>query len=31
MLYSKEGLGRGKSIYVLYGDGTFQRFDDPNQ
>ena len=30
MLYSRAGLGRGKSIYALYGDGTFQRFDDPN-
>ncbi len=31
MLYSQKGLGRGKTIYVLYDDGTFQRFDDPNQ
>jgi eukaryotic-like serine/threonine-protein kinase len=30
MLYSKAGLGRGPTIYVLYADGTFQRFDDPN-
>ncbi|MGQ9547152.1 MAG: serine/threonine-protein kinase [Roseiflexus sp.] len=28
MLYSREGLGRGKTIYVLYDDGTFERYDD---
>jgi hypothetical protein len=31
MLFSQPGLGRGKTIYVLLKDGTFQRFDDPNQ
>jgi serine/threonine-protein kinase len=31
MLYSHEGLGRGKTLYVLYNDGTFERYDDPNQ
>ena len=30
MIYSKAGLGRGPSIYVLYADGTFERYDDPN-
>jgi serine/threonine-protein kinase len=30
MLYSHEGLGRGKTIYVLYADGTFERYDDTN-
>jgi hypothetical protein len=30
MLYSAIGLGRGKSLYVLYNDGTFDRYDDPN-
>lgn len=28
MLYSSAGLGRGETIYVLYDDGTFERFDD---
>lgn len=28
MIYSREGLGRGKTIYVLYADGTFERYDD---
>lgn len=28
MIYSSEGLGRGKTIYVLYDDGTFERYDD---
>jgi serine/threonine-protein kinase len=31
MLYSATGLGRGKTLYVLYADGTFERYDDPNQ
>lgn len=31
MLYSGNGLGRGKTLYVLYSDGTFERYDDPNQ
>jgi eukaryotic-like serine/threonine-protein kinase len=31
MLFSQKGLGRGKTIYVLYGDGSFERYDDPNQ
>jgi serine/threonine-protein kinase len=31
MLYSNAGLGRGKTIYVLYEGGSFERFDDPNQ
>jgi serine/threonine-protein kinase len=31
MLYSATGLGRGKSLYMLYNDGTFERYDDPNQ
>src|SRR5262249_36993002 len=32
MLYSQKGLGRGKTIYVLYKDGTkFERYDDPNR
>jgi eukaryotic-like serine/threonine-protein kinase len=30
MLYSQKGLGRGKTLYVLYEDGTFERYDDPN-
>jgi serine/threonine-protein kinase len=30
MLFSQAGLGRGKTIYVLYGDGTFERYDDTN-
>jgi eukaryotic-like serine/threonine-protein kinase len=31
MLWSSEGLGRGPTIYVLYNDGTFERYADPNQ
>jgi serine/threonine-protein kinase len=32
MLYSKNGLGRGQTIYVLYNEGgAFERYDDPNQ
>ena len=31
MLYSRVGLGRGKTLYVLYADNTFERYDDPNQ
>jgi len=31
LLFSSVGLGRGKTIYVLFGDGTFRRFDAPNQ
>jgi serine/threonine-protein kinase len=31
MLFSSDGLGRGKTIYVLYEGGEFERFDDPNQ
>ncbi len=31
MLYSNAGLGRGKSLYILYKDGTFERYDDPNR
>jgi serine/threonine-protein kinase len=30
MLYSQKGLGRGKTIYVLYADGQFERYDDTN-
>jgi len=30
MLWSVEGLGRGPTIYVLYDDKTFERYDDPN-
>jgi serine/threonine-protein kinase len=30
MLFSQKGLGRGKTIYVLYDDGTFERYDDTN-
>ncbi|MEN9937650.1 MAG: hypothetical protein RLZZ387_4229 [Chloroflexota bacterium] len=30
MIWSETGLRRGKSIYVLYSDGTFERYDDPN-
>ncbi len=30
MLYSQKGLGRGKTLYVLYEDETFERYDDPN-
>ena len=28
MLFSPQGLGRGKTIYVLYKDGSFTRYDD---
>jgi serine/threonine-protein kinase len=31
MLFSQKGLGRGKTIYVLYDDRSFERYDDPNQ
>lgn len=31
MVYSERGLGRGKTLYVLYNDGSFERFRDPNQ
>ncbi|HWQ11516.1 MAG TPA: hypothetical protein VNL77_01880 [Roseiflexaceae bacterium] len=31
MLWSSRGLGRGPTIYVLYDDGTFERYADPNQ
>jgi serine/threonine-protein kinase len=31
MLFSPTGLGRGKTIYVLYENGTFERYDDLNQ
>ena len=31
MLYSLVGLGRGKSLYVLYENGRFERYDDPNR
>ena len=31
MLYSRKGLKRGKTIYVLYKDGSFERYDDPNK
>ena len=31
MLFSPVGLGRGKMLYVLYDDGTFERYDDPNR
>ena len=30
MLYSERGLGRGKTLYMLYNDGSFERFRDPN-
>lgn len=30
MLWSIKGLGRGPTIYVLYDDNTFERYDDPN-
>jgi serine/threonine-protein kinase len=30
MLFSPVGLGRGKTIYVLYDNGTFERYDDTN-
>jgi serine/threonine-protein kinase len=28
MIYTETGLGRGPTIYVLYGNGTFDRYDD---
>jgi serine/threonine-protein kinase len=31
LLFSQNGLGRGKTIYVVWNGGEFQRFDDPNQ
>jgi serine/threonine-protein kinase len=31
MLFSNKGLGRGKTLYVLYANGSFDRYDDPNQ
>jgi len=31
MLFSSTGLDRGKTIYVLYQDGMFERYDDPNR
>jgi eukaryotic-like serine/threonine-protein kinase len=31
MLWSSNGLGRGPTVYVLYNDGTFERYADPNQ
>jgi serine/threonine-protein kinase len=31
MLYSRNGAGRGPTIYVIYDDGAFERYDDPNQ
>jgi serine/threonine-protein kinase len=31
MLYSSRGLGAGGTIYVLYNEGTFERYDDPNR
>jgi hypothetical protein len=30
MLFSQRGLGRGKTIYVLYDNDTFERYDDTN-
>ena len=30
MLWSSQGLDRGPTIYVLYDDNTFERYDDPN-
>jgi hypothetical protein len=30
MLYSHDGLGRGKSLYVLSENGTFRWYQDPN-
>jgi serine/threonine-protein kinase len=30
MLFSQKGLGRGKTIYVLYANGEFERYDDTN-
>jgi serine/threonine-protein kinase len=31
MLFSPVGLGRGKTLYVLYSDGNLERYDDPNR
>lgn len=31
LLYSQRGLGRGKTLYALYEDGSFERYRDPNQ
>jgi hypothetical protein len=31
LLFSPIGLGRSKTIYVLFEDGTFRRFDAPKQ
>lgn len=28
MIYSRDGLGRGKTIYVLFNDESFERYDD---
>ena len=30
MIYSRAGVGRGPTLYVLYADGSFERYDDPN-
>jgi serine/threonine-protein kinase len=30
MIYSRAGVGRGPTIYVLYANGTFERYDDPS-
>jgi serine/threonine-protein kinase len=30
LLWSKVGLGRGPTIYVLFNDDTFRRYKDPN-
>ncbi|HMO59099.1 MAG TPA: serine/threonine protein kinase, partial [Roseiflexaceae bacterium] len=30
MIYSRNGMGRGPTIFVVYDDGTFERYDDPN-
>ena len=30
MLFSQKGLGRGKTIYVLYSNGEFERYNDTN-
>jgi serine/threonine-protein kinase len=30
MLFSQKGLGRGKTIYVLYANREFERYDDTN-
>lgn len=31
MLFTPAGFGRGKTIFVLFNNGTFERYDDPNQ